>query len=170
LKRLYLLRHAKAEVGDPALSDFDRSLAGRGRRASERIGRLLVERKEIPELVLCSPSRRTRETLERILSALPDPPQVLFERSLYLADAGSLLSRVTALPEPVERAMFIGHNPGIAELALHLARRDPSGRLPVLAEKFPTAALAILELPALWSQAPDGGMLAGFVRPRDLEA
>jgi phosphohistidine phosphatase len=170
LKRLYLLRHAKAEVGDPSLADFDRALTPRGRRAAERIGDLLVSRKELPELVLCSPSQRTRETLELVLPALCEPPQILFERSLYLADSGSLLARVCAIPEGVERAMFIGHNPGIEELAARLTRRDPSGRLPTLADKFPTAALAILVLPGRWEQAPDGGRLEDFIRPRDLDS
>jgi phosphohistidine phosphatase len=169
-KRLYLLRHAKAEVGDPSLADFDRALTGRGRRAAERIGALLAERKDLPELVLCSPSQRTRQTLELVLPALPEPPQILFERSLYLADSASLLARIGALPESVQRAMFIGHNPGIEELAARLVRRDPSGRLPTLAEKFPTAALAILSLPARWMQALDGGRLEDFIRPRDLDS
>ncbi len=66
--------------------------------------------------------------------------------------------------------MFIGHNPGIEELAARLVRRDPSGRLPTLAEKFPTAALAILSLPARWMQASDGGRLEDFIRPKDLDS
>jgi phosphohistidine phosphatase len=170
MKRLYLLRHAKAEVGNPSQDDFDRSLAGRGRRAAESIGSVLAQRSDPPELVLCSPSRRTRETLDAILPVLKPQPQLRFERSLYLADVGTLLERIEELPDAVERAMLIGHNPGMEELAQRLTRSDPARQLASLAEKFPTAALAILTFSGHWSDASDGGRLEAFVRPRDLDA
>jgi phosphohistidine phosphatase len=64
--------------------------------------------------------------------------------------------------------MLIGHNPGLEELALALAS-DGEG-LARMREKYPTAALATIDLPAeRWSAIERGsGELVGYVRPRDL--
>jgi phosphohistidine phosphatase len=168
MKRLYLLRHAKSSWKDPELADHDRPLAGRGRRASNAIAGHLLEQGIEPELVLCSSARRTRETLERVEPAL-GTPTVQIEPELYAAGAGELLERLRRVPDTVGSVMLIGHNPGMEDLALDLARPSPEAR--EMAEKFPTAALATLVFEAERWGALDRGAaeLAAFVRPRDLE-
>jgi len=70
--------------------------------------------------------------------------------------------------------MVVGHNPGLEDLANLLARepvrRKERVRRDVLEEKFPTAALAVLNFDVeKWRDIrPDEGALADFVRPRDL--
>jgi phosphohistidine phosphatase len=168
MKRLYLLRHAKSSWKDTSLPDHDRPLAGRGRRAAKAIARHLREHGIEPELVLCSSARRARETLERIEPALATPT-VRVEVDLYAASAPALLERLQAVPDTVESVMLIGHNPGLQDLALDLARRSPT--VGELAAKYPTAALATLEFSASNWQAldRDTGELIELVRPRDLE-
>ena len=63
-KRLFLLRHAKSSWDDPGLDDHERPLAPRGRRAVMVLGEHLRDNGVRPVQVLCSSSRRTRETLE----------------------------------------------------------------------------------------------------------
>jgi phosphohistidine phosphatase len=157
VKRLYLLRHAKSSWKQPELADRDRPLNGRGRRAAKTIGRHLRDQGIDPDLVLCSPARRTRETLERIEPSL-GRGGVKVEPELYGASAGELLERLRAVPGDVESVLVIGHNPGLADLTFRLCGFD---------EKFPTAALATLSCPA-WD-ALDRAQLDDFVRPRDLE-
>ena len=142
--RLFVLRHAKSSWKDPGQADHDRPLAGRGRRAAKALARHLREERIEPELVLCSTARRARETLERIEPAL-GVADVRFEPALYGASAGALLERLHDVPDHVGSVMLIGHNPGLQELALELAHSGP--KLHELAAKFPTAALATLELP-----------------------
>ena len=169
MKLLYLLRHAKSAVGEPGQDDHARPLNGRGRRASERIGDVLAERGEPPEIVLCSSSRRTRETLDRVLDRLSARPRVVIESDLYLADAPTLLEHLRGLSDDYERAMLVGHHPGIADLAEMLATEGPRDLRQRLAEKFPTAALAILELDGThWSEVGAGATLVAFVLPREL--
>lgn len=122
-----------------------------------------------PDLVLCSPARRTRETLERIEGAFGGPVEVSFEEALYGAGEAELLARLEALPQEVGSVMLIGHNPAIEELALALASKGAG--LARLREKYPTAALATIDLPAdRWSAIERGsGELIGYARPRDLE-
>ena len=70
--------------------------------------------------------------------------------------------------------MVVGHNPGLEDLATKLARepvrRKERARRDVLEEKFPTAALAVLDFDIQkWRDiVPGEGKLVDFVRPKDL--
>lgn len=169
MKLLYLLRHAKSAAAEVGQDDHARPLTGRGRRAAVRIGDYLAARGETPDLVLCSSSRRTRETLDHVLDRLGARPRVSIEPELYLAGCDRLLARVRELPDQAERAMLVGHHPGIADLAERLATRGPDALRAGLAEKFPTAALAILRLEgSQWRDAGPGARLEAFILPREL--
>lgn len=167
-KLLYVLRHAKSSWDDPALADHDRPLAPRGRRDAERLAGFLRREEIAPALVLCSSSLRTRQTLAAILPSLDGDVQLSIEHDLYGADAERLLERLRAVPETVPSVLLIGHNPGLLELALSLAR--PGSELGRLREGLPTAALVTLAItPVAWQQvAPGEAELLGWVVARDL--
>ena len=92
----------------------------------------LSEERIRPGLILCSTAVRATETLEGV--GLSD--DALFERELYGASAGELLARLQRLPDEVDSAMLVGHNPAMHDLALML------GGTGDLERKFPTGALA----------------------------
>jgi phosphohistidine phosphatase len=171
VKTLYLLRHAKAAAPKPDRDDHARALTERGRRAADLVGALLAARSEVPEVVLCSSARRTRETLAPVLDRLNTRPRVRIEPALYLADCDTLLSTIRVLPDEVECALLVGHNPGIEELAQSLATKGRADRIASLHEKFPTAGLAILRLLGTrWQEVGEGVRLEAFVVPRELES
>lgn len=121
-----------------------------------------------PDLVICSSARRARDTLNGIEPALARR-RVEVEPMVYGASAATLLELVRAIPDDVAAAMVIGHNPGLEELALDLAR--PDGPLVgELAAKYPTGALASLAFDGgRWAEfAAHRAELTAFVRPRDL--
>jgi len=93
MKCLYLLRHAKSSWSDPSLADDERPLAPRGRKAGKKMAKELRRREIRPTLVLCSPSRRTQETLALISSSLGDPT-IDVDDVLYGAGSEGLLTRV----------------------------------------------------------------------------
>ena len=166
MRTLYLLRHAKSSWDDPALPDHERPLAPRGRRDGKRIAEHLRRAGIEPELVLCSPAARTRETLALVQRGWK-ASTVQVEDELYGATAEALLQRLRLVPDRVRSVMLIGHNPGLEALALVLA--EAGEELEVLAEKFPTGALATLEFGAAWSAlAPEGATLAAYVVPKQL--
>ena len=70
MRELILLRHAHAEPAGNGQADLDRPLSAEGLAEAEAAGRWLAENKLVPDCVLCSPSRRTRETLEAVLGAI----------------------------------------------------------------------------------------------------
>jgi phosphohistidine phosphatase len=168
MRRVYLLRHAKSSWKDRSLADRDRPLAGRGKRAAKAVAGHLEAEGIRPDLVLCSPARRTRETLERVEAAFGDRVEARFEDALYGASAAELLDSLRALPAEVKSVMIIGHNPGLEDLALALASEGAERAR--MDEKYPTAALATIDLPTdSWRTIERGsGELIAYVRPRDL--
>jgi phosphohistidine phosphatase len=166
---LYLLRHAKSSWADPTLPDHERPLARRGRRACKLIRAHLWAEGIGPALVLCSSAVRTRQTLDGIAAALPAATEVRVDGALYGASVDALLATVSSLPDALESALLIGHDPGVHDLALALAR--PSALRDEVRPKFPTAALATLALTTSWSAAAPGtAELTAFVTPRGLSA
>jgi phosphohistidine phosphatase len=168
VKLLYLLRHAKSSWDDASLPDHERPLAPRGKKAAKAMAGHLRRERVRPALVLCSPAVRTRETFARITKAIGEDVPVEFDEALYGASSGELLERLRAVPAAVHSVFLIGHNPAMQELALGLAGRGAERAR--LEEKFPTGALATLELDVeSWAEVdPGGGELVAFVVPREL--
>jgi phosphohistidine phosphatase len=164
---LYLLRHAKSSWDDPTLADRDRPLAPRGRRDAKVMVEHLRRAGIAPELVLCSPSRRTRQTLKRIAPGLGEHVDVRIEPRLYAGSAADLLEVLNQVADEVRSVMVIGHNPGIQDLALSLARDGPG--VARVRDKFPTAALATLEVDGSWPElGPGGAVLVSLAKPKEL--
>ena len=84
MKRLILLRHAKAVSGSSS-GDRDRVLAARGQTDAPKIGAHMRRKKWLPDLVLCSPAARTEETAARAFAKFKSPPPVESIEGLYLA-------------------------------------------------------------------------------------
>jgi phosphohistidine phosphatase len=168
MRRLHLLRHAKSSWDDPTLSDRDRPLAPRGQRAVVRIANWARKHDVRPQLVLSSDARRARETLEGALPGL-GAPDVQIEEGLYAASAEALLERLRSLPDDVDEAMLVGHNPGLAGVLLLLA--EPGELRERAQAKVPTGALATLEAELVtWSELEPGcARLVAYVIPRELK-
>jgi phosphohistidine phosphatase len=164
MTRLWILRHAKSSWDDPALTDQERPLSPRGRRACELLRRHCAGAAVLPEVVLCSTATRARETLGALGGVLGDP-EVSLEEGLYLASAHGLLTRLRSLD--AESALLVGHNPGLQELTVSLARPgDLRDRAQV---KLPTGALATFTFDTWLDLAPGTADLVALVTPRDLE-
>lgn len=175
---LSLLRHAKSGWDDPDLDDVDRPLAARGRKAAPVVGAFMAANAIAPDLVMCSPSVRTRQTLDLVSQHLAGSPKVVFDDALYLATGEALLARVQAVKGKGRAAprhvLVIGHNPGLQELALALTASQPEHAADrrAMAEKLPTCALVVLDFDAeRWRDIlPGGGRLRHYMTPKRLQA
>ena len=169
MKRLYLLRHAKSEWDAPVTGDFDRPLSRRGHKAARAMGREMRALGLAFDHIVASPAARVVETLEGLAEAWGHDPGAEADPHIYMASASTLLGIVRAAGDEHQSLMLVGHNPGMEQLALLLTGE---GELrDRLAEKFPTAALAEIALPAKhWADVAEGrGTLTRFIRPRDLD-
>lgn len=166
---LYLLRHAKAQKAVPGEDDLARPLIRRGRDDAEAMAAWLKHNRVEPGTVLCSPSARTRETLEIIQPALGDP-RIVFEAALYGASPVVLRSLIARLGRAVGSVLIVGHNPGIQELAVSLAGHGAPRLKTRMREKYPTCGLAVFTAPVSeWAHFAGASRVEEFIRPGDLE-
>ncbi|MEV5412465.1 histidine phosphatase family protein [Thermopolyspora sp. NPDC052614] len=162
MKRLIILRHAKAEQV-PGKLDHDRALTGRGERDARRAGTVLGGMGLVPDLVLCSPAVRTRQTAELALAEFAPDARVYHEPEIYLAYPDDLLALIQRTDPDVATLLLVAHNPGSHELFLSLtgtpADDDPG---------FPTCAFAVVETDTSWEHLwPGEGRTAARWTPKD---
>ncbi len=166
--RLILMRHAKSDWTSGERDDFLRPLNERGIRDARRMGRWLAHERLLPTHIVSSPSRRTRETLERVSEGAEVDLQARtrFVPALYHSALHVLLN-VLAEEAACHDLMLVGHNPGLEELLSYLAE-DIAG---VHTSKlFPTGAVYVLELDVDFSRlAPQAARIRFHQRPKLLD-
>lgn len=168
MKTILFLRHAKSDWNNPGLADFDRPLAKRGMKDAPRMGSVLIRYGCMPDLVVSSPSLRTRQTVELSLLENGYQGEILWERSLYGGSVFDYLALIQSLPESVESPLLVGHNPGMEETISSLI----VPRTHSLAEgshlRVPTAGLAMLDTDIThWSELKAGScVLRWFLIPK----
>lgn len=158
MRELILLRHAHAEPAGAGQADLDRPLSPEGLAEAEAAGRWLAAQGLVPDCVLCSPARRTRETLEAVLGVIGYVEQRL-EDGIYEATAGTLAALADSQRE-AERLLLVGHNPGLEHLAA-LLHSGQSGDY----RGLPPGAIVVLGLPADAPIEPGSATLTAFWWP-----
>jgi phosphohistidine phosphatase len=168
MRRLLLLRHAKA-VPAAGHDDHARGLIERGRRDAARIAAMIAEAGLIPDLIVHSGAERARETAAIVAGAWPQRVDVRVNPALYDASRQAVLAVARELLDAAATAMIVAHNPGVADLANALVGGGKRSDIARMANKFPTAALAVFELDApLWRDlAPGSARLLRFATPDD---
>jgi phosphohistidine phosphatase len=166
IRTLVVLRHAKSDWPH-GVADHERPLTGRGRRDAAAVGRWLRGRGLTPDLVLCSPSRRTRQTWELAGAELGSAPSVQVDERVYAAEVAELLTVVRETPDDVATVLLVGHNPGAEGLAETLAGGGDGEALRRMEHKFPTSGVAVLSVPVSWADlGPGSAKLTEFAVPR----
>lgn len=168
MRRLLLLRHAKAERLQPGGRDQDRGLTERGRADAKKLGAYLARHAFVPDRAVVSTSARTRETWQLLATAFAKAPPVSLEDRLYNASPQAILQAIKDAEAKTGTLLVIGHNPGLQELASMLIASGDIDARERLGEDFPTAALAAIGFAAEdWNSVhAHGGRLEHFVTPR----
>ena len=169
MKRLTLMRHAEARWKDADLSDLERPLNRRGNAAAESMARRLLELQLVPDLLLVSPARRTRQTAEILARELSIPARrVLHEEALYLASAADVLRVVQAIGPRVTHLLVVAHNPGVSELVQQLVPEAEASGLAtaaVCSMTFDTAhwtAIGVAAVKDVQRETPSRGLFRLF--------
>jgi phosphohistidine phosphatase len=171
MPRLCLFRHAKSDWFAGASGDFDRAISARGERDAPLVSAHILAEGWQPDRILCSPSKRTRQTLAIFSEFLDGDLDIIFPAGLYDASGADYTKLIRAHGGDAKTLMIIGHNPMIHETALRLAAPGTSQTAAELDRRFPTCALAVLDFDTDWADlAEHSGKLAAFVKPADLRA
>jgi phosphohistidine phosphatase len=170
MKYLTLLRHGKSDWGTGEENDFDRPLKERGRKDAPLLGRFLAGIGNVPDLVVCSPAARARQTAELLAPAMGYSAELRWEASIYAASAGELMSVLRHLPEAASHVLLVGHNPGFEDVTARLIGADVYGMAAGL--RLPTGGMAHLALSVdTWNGVQaNAGQLIWLVNPRLLKA
>jgi phosphohistidine phosphatase len=175
LKRLLLLRHAKSAWDNAELPDAARPLSKRGKRTAPLIGQFIAKEGFTPDLILSSSAKRATQTMKRVREAFGEQAKHATLDELYMATPREILTTICDQAGDANTVLVIGHNPGLGDLAAWMVSDGDTADMRRLKEKFPTAALAVIDLPIdHWRDVDDtatnnwNGRLARFVTPRDL--
>jgi phosphohistidine phosphatase len=163
MKTLLILRHAKTQPDAPA-GDHARELTERGHRNAMAMGAHIHNLIGTPDAIITSDATRSRQTAEIVVPAVDFAAPLTVEPRLYAADLDTLLAVMWRIPDEVQTAIIVGHNPGLEELAAALAGNPEQG------VRLPTAGLALLELDVeRWDSVRAGtGRLREVATPRTI--
>jgi phosphohistidine phosphatase len=140
-KTLYLMRHGKAASPGMQQGDFDRPLNQRGLHDAAEMGQRLNKHGVKPQIILCSPAKRARQTAELLIREFGVTMEtVQLDDRIYENTTDKLMDLIRLLPEACASAMVIGHNPSIGWLANQLSGYQ--------IQKMPACAVAAFELPS----------------------
>jgi phosphohistidine phosphatase len=161
MKRLLMVRHAKSSWDEAYVSDFERPLNKRGRRDAPIMGAVLRDRNEDVQYIRSSPAVRALTTARLLAEVLSYPlANIVTDDSMYGASAMTLQSIIQSIPDTIDQAMLVGHNPGMHMLAEALVDfREVN---------LPTCGIVCAEFStASWAQAGKGtGRLVYFDYPK----
>jgi phosphohistidine phosphatase len=165
-RRLLLLRHAKS-AWPQEVPDQDRPLAPRGVADATAAGPVLAGI-AVPDVVLCSPALRTRQTWDLASQALTPSPSPRFEQVVYGASVPELLDLLRSVPDDTGTVLVLGHEPTMSATASALAGPGSAAAdLAKLKTKYPTSGLTVFRLESDWSQLGAGhAVLEQFLVPR----
>ena len=135
ISRLILMRHAKSSWKYPELNDHERPLNKRGRKASVKIAKELIQIEWIPNKLYSSDSTRTRETWKRMNKHIKNV-EIEYSRKFYHSKPKKIMKNI---PDNLEHEtiMILSHNPGCADFLEHLCGEW---------YRMPTAATALLTI------------------------
>ena len=138
-KRLFLIRHGKANHPLQGASDFTRTLAESGEVDVRKMAGKLKLKDLVPEILVSSPAVRALSTATGFAEVWKSPVAIHTESSIYEAEVRSLLKVVNSLDNDYQSAAIFGHNPGNTELANYLSN--------VNIPNIPTAGVVIIDFP-----------------------
>ncbi|MFT5144943.1 MAG: phosphohistidine phosphatase [Rhodothermales bacterium] len=163
MKSIYILRHAKSDWNANYGEDHDRPLAPRGEAAAARVGRLLRDTNNVPDLIFSSTAVRARTTVHLASEAGDWGRPIELRPELYGAGVETILEIAHGLPDSIESALFAGHQPGWSYAVSAL-----SGGGMV---SMPTACLARIDFEVRGWQScrVGGGVLSLLIPPKGLD-
>ncbi len=156
-KTLIILRHGQAQSSSADGSDHGRELTEQGKNESSKAGQTLRESGIVPDYVLCSTAARTRTTFAELQNSFGKSLNVTYSQKIYNASERDLINEIGKIPENVNSALLIGHNPSLYQLAIMLAKDGEEQLLHNLHFGFPTCAMAAIKFNGSWQEIKNVG-------------
>lgn len=156
------MRHAKSDWNDPSLKDFDRPLNERGKKSAPKIGKQLVSRNKIPDLILSSPAMRAKSTAEIIARETDYKETIQHEKEFYFGDLSEIIDIIKKTNDLYNIVLMVGHNPTFESLVNKLSGKGQIHELPtasVVSILFDVKSWKLIE--------PQKGQIEWQISPKD---
>jgi phosphohistidine phosphatase len=159
-KILTAVRHAKSSWKEPALSDRERPLNDRGRKASVEVAKYLLKLNHLPDSMLSSPARRAYDTARLMAPVLNFPEgSILRDERLYFDGVEGIAMAVRETPDDISNLFFFTHEPVISEFCNRFCKFG--------ALHYPTAGVCAMQFEIdHWEALADRGRKLFFVIPK----
>ncbi|WP_394676568.1 SixA phosphatase family protein [uncultured Sphingobacterium sp.] len=125
-KKLYIIRHAKAET-IPGINDFDRALTSDGIQHAKQVAAKLSAKLTLDEnsIVISSPANRAMQTTRIFLDVMGSSSfDIQIEETIYECTYKHLLSIINAIPDHINHVLLFGHNPTLTDFVEYLTRKS----------------------------------------------
>ena len=117
-RELILIRHTKSSWANLNQHDFDRPLKKDRVDDAINMAKHLKELELKPDLILCSPALRTKQTAEYFCDKLKyNYDKIVFDKRIYESSTEEYMSVIRETDSKIKSLMLIGHNPSITDFA-----------------------------------------------------
>ncbi|MFI5219835.1 MAG: SixA phosphatase family protein [Bacteroidia bacterium] len=159
MKKLLLLRHASASIDSPTRQDIDRPLNYDGINEAELMVKFLRTQKIPVDLIISSTAFRAVTTAQIFARFLFYPlANIQKEKNIFSNNPDDLIAVLHSFEDDKNGILFVGHNPGITELANVIG----SPAVP----NFKPAGIACIEFEIdSWKEIEKNGVLKFYVDP-----
>lgn len=121
-RTLVLIRHAKSSWANPLQSDFERPLNDRGKKDAPEMGARLKKLGIIPDLIVSSSAKRTKQTAKRIAEEIGyKEDDIRWEEKLYHCIPSVLEEVIYETSDRIKTIFIVAHNPGITDFVNQLS-------------------------------------------------
>lgn len=158
MKRLFLVRHAKAVIGNPSILDHDRKISADGIRDIKKISYYLKNNNLNPDHIISSTSIRTLETINILNETIHG--KIYTDPLLYNAHVIDVEKIIKDMPDKYDSLMIIGHNPSMTNLINKISN--------INIDYLPTSGIGIVDFNSSWKSINNNGILFDFICPKKL--
>tara|TARA_B100001564_G_scaffold358529_1_gene377448 strand:- start:161 stop:670 length:510 start_codon:yes stop_codon:yes gene_type:complete len=166
---LSLIRHAKSDWDYSIQDDMDRPISKKGINKTKKICEFLKKKKLLFEEVFCSPSKRTKETLDIIIKYLPREPSIYFLENLYHTSTIDIFDTVM-LEAKKKKVLIVSHQPLLSNSIDNFFSGSQNKHYFNAITSYPTSALFNVSFKCdKWHQIlKSNSFLNFFIKPSEL--
>ncbi len=124
MKKLILMRHAKADKSDFAQKDLERPLIKKGEKDAVKMAKKLYSMNIRPDLIVVSPAKRAEQTANLFAQEIGYDKEIRVLDNLYFGDENDILDIISEVENEVQTLMVVSHNPIIENLTTNLVEEN----------------------------------------------
>ena len=162
MKKLLIVRHAKASWNNTLFKDYERPLTKNGHQDALLIAQYLKTKHHIPDYIISSSAKRAIQTTNIISQILSPELSICKERLIYGGSTNEMISIIHTIDNQYNNIMMVGHNPTTTLLINKISNSH--------IDYVPTSGSVIIEFTiSKWQHINNNGTLIDFIHPKKLK-